>query len=283
MNPTVAHEAPLKSLPGQTPGTPNYMAPEQARGETMDVRADVYSIGAMLYELLTGRAPYAMTGKDGDKIRRDVAEGPPKRIEEIEQGVPAELVAIADKAMHRDREQRYASTTALAADLRAFLGSQVVSAYRTGALVELQLWVRRNKPLATSLVAAALILVAGIVGTTAYADRAAKNETLARANEATATRTAEQLAAKVRDFNQLGADVRYRSAIAKQEELWPAWPDKIEALESWLRKDCGELLAMEPEIRRTVEDLRAQSLPLTPEQVEADRRSRSASSQSSSC
>ncbi|MBL8734406.1 MAG: serine/threonine protein kinase, partial [Planctomycetes bacterium] len=122
------------TMDGAKLGTPSYMSPEQARGEALDGRADVYSIGAMLYELVTGRAPYTSPGvrKPAYRILDDVGEGPPKAIEEIQKGVPAELVAIVKKAMAREREQRYADTIALAADLRAFLGTQVVSAYRTG-------------------------------------------------------------------------------------------------------------------------------------------------------
>ena len=307
------------TMDGAKLGTPSYMPPEQARGEvaTLDVRADVYAIGAMVYELVTGRAPYVVPGvrKPAYRILDDVADGPPKAIEEIQKGVPGELVAIVRKAMARDREERYADTAALAADLRAFLGSQVVKAYRTGALVELKLWIKRNRPLAASLAAAVLILVAGIAGTTVFAKRAAENLTVAQANEALATRraeenvllaaaqtkakdealeqkrradearvaetlaketvqrTASQLAATVRNFNQLSADVLYRRAIANEQALWPAWPDKVEAMERWLRDDCGKLLAMEPEIRRTIDELRGQTAALTPEQVEADRRS----------
>ena len=309
--------ASVLSMDGQKLGTPSYMAPEQARSEALDVRADVYSIGAMLYDLLTGRAPYTVPGVyvDAYHIMKEVADGPPKRIEAIDKDVPAELVAIVDKAMARDREQRYGSTRELAADLRAFVDQRAVQAYRTGALVELQLWVRRNKPLAASLAAAVLILVAGIVVSTtlanenavlaaqktdlAVAETKAKNDALAQKQRAdeqakanallaqektelaasetaakeTAQRTASQLAATVRNFNQLSADVVYRRTIANEKELWPAWPDKVAAMERWLREDCGKLLLMEPEIRRTVDGLRSQSLPLTTEQVEADRRS----------
>ncbi|MDO8349389.1 MAG: bifunctional serine/threonine-protein kinase/formylglycine-generating enzyme family protein, partial [Planctomycetota bacterium] len=269
------------SLGGQNWGTPSYMSPEQARSEALDARADVYSIGAMLYDLLTGRAPYTVPGKklDGYDIVKGVVEGPPKRIEEIEQGVPAELVAIVDKAMARDREQRYASATALAGDLRAFLGSQVVSAYRTGARVELQLWVRRNKPLAASLAAAVLILVGGIAVSTWLTQQMTKlaeeKTTLAESETAAkeaVQRTATQLKATVRNFNQLSGVVRLKDALAKQDELWPAWPDKIDALQTWLSQNCAQLLAMRPQIEATIAELRSRAVPPTAAQVEADRR-----------
>jgi serine/threonine protein kinase len=153
------------SMDGQKLGTPSYMPPEQARSEVLDVRADIYAIGAMLYELLAGRAPYTIPGlhQPAYRILNDVVDGPPKRIEELRKEVPAELVAIVDKAMARDREGRYPNVTALAIDLRAFLDLRSVKAYRTGALVELKLWVRRNKPLARSLVFATLSLLAGTI------------------------------------------------------------------------------------------------------------------------
>ncbi|MFO1055130.1 MAG: WD40 repeat domain-containing serine/threonine protein kinase [Planctomycetota bacterium] len=163
--------ASVVTLDGQQLGTPHYMSPEQASSEELDQRADVYSIGAMIYELLTGRAPYAVPGLriDAYKILREVVEGSPKRIEDIRSGVPAELVAIAEMAMARKREQRYASVQDLAADLRAFLAQRVVQAYRTGALVEMRLWVRRNKSLAGSIAAAMLLLVLGIAISTSLA------------------------------------------------------------------------------------------------------------------
>jgi WD40 repeat protein/serine/threonine protein kinase len=155
---------------GSALGTPNYMSPEQARGDfrSLDERTDVYAIGAMLYQLLTGAPPYAAgeSAPGGQTVRQQVIAGPPPSVESLQPGVPAELVAIVGKAMARDREQRYGNTASLAADVRAFLSSQVVSAYRTGALVELQLWVKRNKPLAASLACLSLVLGLAVALTT---------------------------------------------------------------------------------------------------------------------
>ena len=162
------------SMDGQQLGTPSYMAPEQARSEELDQRADVYSIGAMIYELLTGRAPYTVPGarQPAYRVLNDVVDGPPKRIEDLQKGVPAELVAIVERAMARERGDRYANVLDLAADLRAFLAQRVVRAYRTGALVEIHLWVRRNRGLAAAVAVAALTLVAGTLGTLSFARQA---------------------------------------------------------------------------------------------------------------
>ncbi|MFO1031241.1 MAG: bifunctional serine/threonine-protein kinase/formylglycine-generating enzyme family protein [Planctomycetota bacterium] len=277
------------SMDGQQLGTPSYMAPEQARSESLDQRADVYAIGAMLYELLTGRVPYVVPGvrKPAYRILDDVVEGPPKRIEEIEKGVPAELVAIVEKAMARDREERYPNVLALAADLRAFLAQRVVKAYRTGALVEMKLWVRRNRALASSLAAAVLILVAGIVGTSLYAaenkallvearnseQKAKDQEAFAKQQEQIATASKNQIAGLLTEAqaeaekNRIFADVaKLAEAKRLEADLYPAFPDKVPALEAWLR-DFGEPLAERlPELEAALVALRAKAKPITDEQ-----------------
>ncbi|MBX3462178.1 MAG: serine/threonine protein kinase [Planctomycetes bacterium] len=226
------------SMDGQQLGTPSYMPPEQARSEDLDARADVYAIGAMVYELLTGRAPYVSPGvrQPAYRILNDVVDGPPKRIEQIQKGVPAELVAIVERAMARQRDDRYPNVMALAADVRAFLAQRVVTAYRTGALVEMKLWMRRNKALAASLAAAALILVLGIVVTTASRNAEA--------------RAKESFAAKVNDFDQLAQVVTYERLVAAEPTLSPGWPDQVEAIDAWLR-DARSLLAQRGELAGT--------------------------------
>ncbi|MBL8734760.1 MAG: SUMF1/EgtB/PvdO family nonheme iron enzyme [Planctomycetes bacterium] len=254
------------SMDGQQLGTPSYMSPEQARSEVLDVRADVYSIGAMMYELLTGRAPYTAPGARPSpyRILNEVIDGPPKRIEDIVKGVPAELVAIVDRAMHRERDGRYANVLELAADVRAFLAQRVVKAYRTGAIVEMKLWVRRNRALASSLAAAVLFLVAGIAFTTIYANeaeqRATENARLLVAAEAEAEK------------NRIFADVA-KLAEAKRivAGLYPPFPEMVPAMEAWLR-DFGEPLAARlPELEAALVAVRARARPVTEEQLKVAR------------
>lgn len=96
-------------------GTPEYASPEQIRGEALDPRTDVYSLGATLYHFLTGRPPF--TGRDADEIGRRVLEGeaPPLR------GVPGALRRIVRRAMERDRARRYRAMAEMAEELRKFV------------------------------------------------------------------------------------------------------------------------------------------------------------------
>jgi len=169
-------DSPLLTMDGAVVGTPSYMSPQQAEGlvELLDQRADVYAVGAMLYQLLTGRQPYVNPGARVSPyvILAAVQAGPPVVVHKIDKTVPAELVAVCEKAMARDLAQRYPDIRALADDLRAYLEKRVVKAYRTGPIAELSMWVRRNKGLAVAAAAAVLALVGGIVSTTVFALRA---------------------------------------------------------------------------------------------------------------
>ena len=127
----------LFTMDGDVVGTPAYMAPEQARGQIdqLGPRSDVYSLGAMLYHLLTGTMPFVTEDARVSQhmVLRWALEGPPRPVQALKSDVPEELVAICDKAMAREPEQRYADMGALAEDLRAYLENRVVKAYRRGA------------------------------------------------------------------------------------------------------------------------------------------------------
>ncbi|MFO1076792.1 MAG: bifunctional serine/threonine-protein kinase/formylglycine-generating enzyme family protein [Planctomycetota bacterium] len=241
--------SPLLTMDGVVLGTPSYMPPEQARGDIdqLTPRSDVYSIGAMLYHLLARRVPY---GEPGTRTSpRDVLDrvraGPPPPLLQCNAAVPAELVAICERAMARDPMQRYADTLAFAEDLRAYLEHRVVAAYEAGAIAELRKWIGRNRALAGAVLSAIVILVvAAVVSSSLYV--MAKEETVradAKADEAEGQR---RLAAqRADDVLSLSAAKDLQELVARADALWPASPANIGAYEQWLR-DAHTLLDGRP-------------------------------------
>lgn len=154
------------TLAGDVVGTPAYMAPEQAGvgGDAVGPRSDVYALGAMLYELLSGSAPYVEQGHAMGMLEA-LRKGPPKDLAKRVDDVAPELVAISAKAMRRDPAQRYADMVELSEDLRAYLEGRVVRAYESGRFAELRKWVGRNRALSGALLAALLVAVVGVLST----------------------------------------------------------------------------------------------------------------------
>jgi tetratricopeptide (TPR) repeat protein len=150
------------TLAGTVLGTPHYMPPEQARGEAVDERADVYSLGAMLYFLLAGGPPYA--GTTSAEVLASAATGRPEPVDRREPEAPADLVAIVGKAMAASPAERYPSARELASDLRRFQTGQLVSAYRYSTRELMRRFVRRHRGavlLTVTLTAALAVAIAG--------------------------------------------------------------------------------------------------------------------------
>jgi WD40 repeat protein len=146
------------TISGKVVGTPAYMAPEQARGELVDERADVYAIGAVLYELLAGKAPHVDTTPQAMLDR--VIAGPPTPLSASAPDAPPELVDIVQKAMARQPSERYANGSTLAEDLRRFQTGKLVSAhaYTTVQLIVKKL--RQHRGVVVVAAASAIALAA---------------------------------------------------------------------------------------------------------------------------
>ena len=143
-------------------GTPLYMAPEQAEGRSKDIGpgTDIYALGAILYELIAGRAPIR-GASDADTLRRVVSEEPipPRR---LRPHVPRDLATICLKCLQKDPSKRYATALVLAEDLRRFLAYEPIRARPTSFWNRAGKWVWR-KPSAAALVALTLLSAAGLL------------------------------------------------------------------------------------------------------------------------
>jgi tetratricopeptide (TPR) repeat protein len=188
-------------------GTPQYMSPEQAGQSELDIdtRSDIYALGVLLYELLTGTTPFTkerLQQAAFDEIRRIIREEePPKpstRLSESKDSLPSisaqrhtepgqltklvkgELDWIAMKALEKDRNRRYATANAFASDIQRYLADEPVMACPPSRVYRMRKFVRRNRSVVLALAVVAITLVAGIIGTTWGLVRAER----ARADEA---------------------------------------------------------------------------------------------------
>lgn len=165
--------SPHRTTPGSFVGTPNFAAPEQARGElhTIDERTDVFGVGAILHYLLTGQPPYV--GRDRDEVEERARQA--RRCEPEPSSTfarpPRELVAVSLKAMAADPRQRYVTIEALAADLRAFVAHERGTAWRDGPFATVVKSVRRHPTRAAVVVGGALCLLLAVLAYQQYALR----------------------------------------------------------------------------------------------------------------
>src|SRR5256714_1256682 len=116
----VDHEADTRALvltdPGRVLGTPQYMSPEQARGQELDARTDIWSLGVVLYEMLAGRPPFRGETKSHTVV--SILESEPPPLTTFAPDIPAELQRIARKALTKDPDSRYQTARDLMIDLK---------------------------------------------------------------------------------------------------------------------------------------------------------------------
>ncbi len=225
------------------PMTPDYASPEQLRGEPLTPATDVYSLGLLLYELLTGRRPYRITTHSVDEIARVIAEQEPERpsiaVERVEaapladgatvtttaerlsltrDGSPAllrrrlsgALDEILLKALRKEPEQRYASAAALADDLRRYLAEQPLALLWEGRRYRAARFVRRHR---ASLATAALVIV--VAAGAVVATRTLTSRPPSAAAAATSAARPSLAVVGFRNLSERPADAWMSTAVAE--------------------------------------------------------------------
>ncbi len=204
-------------------GTVPYMSPEQVGGDPddLDTRSDVYALGVIAYELLAERLPYDLQRKMIHEAARIIREEEPTRLSSINRALRGDVETIVAHALEKDKVRRYQSAETLASDIRRYLKHETITARPASTWYQLQKFSRRNRGLVTGLVAAFLLLIAGVIGTSIGLRQAVR------------ARDAESVARKEAD-TQRDAAVAARSAEEQQRKTAEAQRDKAEKIAEFM-------------------------------------------------
>lgn len=179
----------IVTRPGALVGTVPYMSPEQTSGESAAIAeaSDVYALGVIAYELVTGSMPYSVRGRQIHEAIRAIQEDTPEPASSADRSLRGDVTTILGRALEKDPDRRYESAGALADDIRRHLAAQPISARPPSTIYQFQKFCKRNRALAGSLVAIAAVLVLATVMSSVLAVRATRAEAEAVRQSAIAT------------------------------------------------------------------------------------------------
>ena len=204
---------------GLVVGTLAYMSPEQASGlpDAVDTRTDVYALGVMAYELVTGKLPHPVDGKPVHEALSTICRTDPRPASSVTPKCPPDASVVIGTALERDRERRYQTAEAFAEDIRRFLNDEPIVARAPTPTYHLRKFVKRNKALVTGLSIAVLALTGGLVAALKFAQDA--NEYAAAAARNAATAHVHAAAFDVRERQRLGASMKL-AAVEPDLRAW---------------------------------------------------------------
>ncbi|MDQ6828903.1 MAG: serine/threonine-protein kinase, partial [Gemmatimonadota bacterium] len=209
---------------GEVIGTLQYMSPEQVNADPTDIdtRSDVYSLGVILYEVLSGRLPYDLARKLIYEAARIILIDDPARLSSIDRNFKGDVEIIVAKALEKEKRRRYGSAEELASDVRRFLNDEPIVARPATAMYQIRKFAKRHRALVGGIALAALALVAGTAVSLWQAVRATAAERVAetRRGEAVAAgalaeRRREQADSALRVADSARADALREQAAAK--------------------------------------------------------------------
>jgi non-specific serine/threonine protein kinase/serine/threonine-protein kinase len=185
-------EALAQTITGQRVMTPEYASPEQVKGDKIMTTSDVYSLGVLLYELLTGRRPYRLKTRSADEIARAISEQEPERpstaatkVDHPQSSIlnPRSLRGDLDNivlmAMRKEPARRYSSVGQFSEDIRRHLEGLPVIARKDTLRYRSEKFIRRHKVGAAAVALIALSLIGGIIATVSQAKRATRQARVA--------------------------------------------------------------------------------------------------------
>lgn len=269
-------QASLATRTGQVIGTSAYMSPEQARGDVdaVDARTDIYALGVLAYEMLSGVLPLDLKDRTLTEVARIVNDVEPARLGSVSPECRGDLEVIVGKAMAKEPERRYQSAAALADDFERHLGHQPVEARPATVLYQLRRLARRHRAAVVGATATLLAILAGAAIAVHYAIRNAElassefeARTKADENAERASQLADQANQRAEELDQV---VAYLDSVVTEisptemgqllvSELVDsrelalrrsgATPEEVEAVRSEFRRDLEAINATEVALR----------------------------------